>query len=304
MDFILGSNDTEKTTCLLNLANQYIIDNKITKENGYIILFTPPINSDNSDGQNKNKYIFQQYFTAFCPQMKDNMDLIKFYPINNINQAFGLIDNFRIISREKKGLKLILIDELNNIIQPWVSSSLKIFDEAKENQDYSFLYYCEIFQRFLSKIILLQKAFSPCQCFISININLADHLSTLKYGQKIFNSIYPYIRNIYNLNYLQFDNSVSFDEIKLIINKKTDKINFEIIKDEENKEIYIEEIKNEFIKSKEKNFENKNYNSFSREKTRNWFKKNLEFFIYNINKFKAKKKEFERMKLYKEEENN
>ena len=42
MDFIIGSNETEKTTCLIEMANKFIFENGINRKNGYILLFTPP----------------------------------------------------------------------------------------------------------------------------------------------------------------------------------------------------------------------------------------------------------------------
>ena len=42
MDFLFGSQNIDKTTCLIHLANQFIINNNIKPNNGYILMFTPP----------------------------------------------------------------------------------------------------------------------------------------------------------------------------------------------------------------------------------------------------------------------
>ena len=60
MNFLLGSQYTDKTTCLIHIANQFIINHKINSGNGYILLFTPP-HSENPQNiqntQNKKGYI-------------------------------------------------------------------------------------------------------------------------------------------------------------------------------------------------------------------------------------------------------
>ena len=56
MDFLFGPQNIDKTTCLIHLADQFIINNKIKSNNGYILLFTPPnspVQANNTKTQNK-----------------------------------------------------------------------------------------------------------------------------------------------------------------------------------------------------------------------------------------------------------
>ena len=54
MDFLFGPQNNDKTTCLLHLANQFILNNNIKPNNGYILLFTPP-HSENPKSNEKSQ---------------------------------------------------------------------------------------------------------------------------------------------------------------------------------------------------------------------------------------------------------
>ena len=54
MNFIFGAQNVEKTTCLMHLANEFILNNQINKSNGYLLLFTPP-HSKNIENKVKAK---------------------------------------------------------------------------------------------------------------------------------------------------------------------------------------------------------------------------------------------------------
>ena len=321
MDFILGSNETEKTTCLLELANKYIIENNINSSNGYILLFTPPHFQNNNDNIISNKiknkgYFFKEYLTNYMPQMKENMNLIKGYALNNYSYAFGLINNFLILSEKSKGLKLILIDDITSIVNPWINEIIKKkvntakSEEKKniENLNNILLIYNEVFQQFLSKIKSLQKCYQ-IQCFISLNINISDHINFTKISPRIFNAIFPFIRTIFYLKNIPSENKIAFNEIRLILNPRTDKINYEII-DEQEKNDNQENINNisvkddkfldEYINKKEKKLK-KNNNFKSYDNINIWMKDSISQFIYNINEFKVFQKKIEEQKKKEED---
>jgi hypothetical protein len=308
MDFILGSNDKEKTTCLLHMANEYIIDNKINSNNGYILLFTPPLSESSNDSlkQKKNIYNFNQYFTDYKQNYKDNMNLIKCYTLNSAGKAYGIINNFRIISNENKGLKLILIDDITTLIRSWANDTinkqiLKSKPDEKENiksfNNVLFIYN-GIFQQFLSKIISLQNCYQ-CNCFITIDINISEHLSFSQISPQIFNAIFPYTRNIFYLN--KSNDKIICNELKLFLYARTNKIMYEILESDD------ENINDLFLKEKIEKLEkrSKQIKKFlTEEKYKNWMKKVLDDFVQNINNFNELKKQLEEKKKLNEEEDS
>lgn len=322
MDFILGPDETEKTTCLLEMANKYIIENNIKPNNGYILLFTPPHfqnNNDNpiSNGKNKKGYIFNEYFTNYMPQMKENMHLIKGYSLNSSSYAFGLINNFLILSEKSKGLKLILIDDITNIVKPWVNdlinkkASMAKKEDKKniESQNNRLFIYNEVFQQFLSKIKSLQKCYQ-IQCFVSLNINIYDHINFTKKSPKIFKAIFPFIRNIFFLNNISSMDTITFNELRLSLNPRNDKINYEIIDEKEKEKNDIQENNNnemsndikllyEYINKKERKLNKSNFNNY--EKIRIWMKDSINQFVNNINEFKIFQKKIDEQKKKEEE---
>ena len=308
MDFILGSNDKEKTTCLLHMANEYIIENKINSSNGYILLFTPPLSEFSNDSlkQKNNLYNFNQYFTDYKQDYKDNMNLIKCYTLDSAGKAYGIINNFRLISNQNKGLKLILIDGITTLIRSWVNDTLqKQISGSKPDEKESvgslnnvLLVYNEIFQQFLSKIISLQKCYQ-CNCFITIDINISDHLSFSKESPKIFNAIFPFIRNIFYLNKL--NDKIICNELKLFLHARTNKIMYEILENDD------ENINDLFLKEKIEKVEKRTKqikNFLTGEKYKNWMKNVLDDFVQNINNFNELKKQLEEKKKLNEEEDS
>ena len=319
MDFILGSKETEKQTCLLEMANKYIIDNEINKSNGFILLFTPPHSNQEmrevkDNNQNKKVYNFNQYLTTYMPNSKENLDLIKTYFLKTSSQAFGLIDNFRLISNEK-GVRLVLIDDVTSIINPWVNELLKNqLLKAKQteerekitNQDNILLIYNEVFQQFLSKVTALQKDYQ-IPCFITLNLDISDHMNFRKNSTKIFNAIYPFVRTIHYLSKVQGEDSIIFNELQLRINLRTDKIFYEIKKEEENKnkskenendyksEIFFDRCLSEYIEKKDK--KNKNdKNEFNYDEWKKYIKDGIGTFVNNINQFLIMKKQMDERK--------
>lgn len=313
MDFILGSKETEKTTCLIEIANKFIIENGINRNNGYILLFTPrysqhmDITDLNINNKNIKNYHFTQYFTKYMPTAMENMNLIKCYELSTASYAFGLIDNFRLLSEKSKGIKLILIDDITSIINPWINEIIKNkvnsakIEERKiiEEQNNILFVYNEIFQQFLSKIISLQKCFQV-QCFVSLNINISDHINFAKYSSKIFNAIFPYIRTSYYLSKLSNESKIIFNEFRLTLNARNDKIEYLIISNEEkdNYEKNIDENDIDYIylkefigKKKKKNQKLKNLVSL--EKIKNWIKITIGEFVNNINNYKEFKEKIE-----------
>ena len=314
MDFILGSKETEKTTCLIEMANKFILENGINRNNGYVLLFTPKhsqnmdINDPNINNKRAKDYHFIQYLTKYMPNSIENMDLIKCYELSSASYAFGLIDNFRLLSEKSKGIKLILIDDITNIINPWIneimnnkinsakSEEMKNLEESNNN---ILFIYNEIFQYFLSKIISLQKCFQA-QCFVSLNINISDHINFTKYSPKIFNAIFPYIRTSYYLSKLANENKIIFNEFRLALNTRNDKIEYLIIGNEEkdNYDKNIDEKDNDYILLKEfidkKKKKNKNLkNAVSLEKVKSWMKFSIGEFVNDINNYKIFKEKLE-----------
>lgn len=323
MDFFFGPKQTEKTTLLLELANKFILENGIKSNNGFILLFTPPqINDTITDedintnlkqdykkyakvNKNKNKeYKFIQHLTRYMPTAKENMELIKGYELSSESYAFGLIDNFISISSKIKGLKLILIDGITNIINNWFNETIKKYmnsakNEEKKNIEKSYLFiYNEIFKNFLYKIVCLQKSYQV-QCFITIDIDKSDQYNFGKYSPKIFNIILPYVRNSFYLSVK--DDQINFNESKLKINEINDTIEF-VIKNELNETIEDENnidyiIRKNYIEKKCKNINNEeNY-----EKNNEWLKKGIDNFIKNINNFKFYLKQMEDQNKIEEE---
>ena len=320
MDFIFGSNETEKTTCLLEMANKFIFENGINRKNGYILLFTPPysqnMNNNNPIINKKSKkvYNFIQHLTRYMPNIKENMDLIKGYELKNFSYAFSLIDNFRLLSDKSKGLKLILIDDISNIIELWLNdimdnkNNYSNKDKDKKCGQDVYIYY-EIFQQFLSKITSLQKCYQ-IQCFISLNINISDHINFTQNSPKIFRAIFPFIRTSYYLSKLPNDDIINFNEFRLCLNVRNGKYEYNIIDDEneenENNEnnIYENDIDyiylKEFIEKKKK--KNKKYkNATPLEKVNLWMKNTIGQFVNNINKYKIFKKHLEEQNKQEED---
>jgi hypothetical protein len=305
MDFIFGPPEAEKTTCLLHLANQYIIDNNIKPNTGYILFLTPPhteIGPENKELQNQKGYVFKQYFTNYQPQMKNNMDLIKPYILGNIIRAFGLMDNFRLISNKVKGLKLILIDDIIRIITPWVKEIInRKYNMAKpEEKEYIIsqnnksLIFNDVFQQFLKKISLVQKCYK-CPCFVSININKPEDI---KNSTRIFNSIYPFAKSSFLISQKLDDKSIFYNEANMFLDLKTDKIEFKV-NNEDNNDFskmdktflaeYINKIEKETKKKEDENYIDIKY-------TKSWIKNTLDTFLECINDYKEKMNEFEQQK--------
>ncbi len=310
MDFILGSNNTEKTTCLLHMANEYIIENKINANNGYVLLFSPPFSENESfDSINQNKsYNFNQYFTNYKEKYKENMNLIKCYTINNLSKAYGIINNFILISYENKGLKLILIDNIEIIINSLAEEKkkkqiIKVKPEDRPKIDNNIKYYNylfnEIFQEFLSKILFLQQRYQ-CKCFITIDMNISKRFNFSKNSPEIlFNAIFPYIRTIFYLN--KENDKIIYNELHLFLNQKSNKIIYEILEDDEN-ENKIDD--HSFLKEKIEKLEKKAKqmkNFITNEKYKNWIKNVLDDFVKNMNHFNELKKQLEEKKRLNQE---
>ena len=335
MDFIFGAIETEKTTCLLELGNKFILENHIKQSNGYILLFTPPcinnndnneekININNKENTNLKKikhhrnhkdYKFKQYLTRYMPKANENMELIKAYELHSASYAFGLIDNFILLSSKSKGIKLILIDDITCIINLWFNEIIKkkvnsVKNDEKKNieeQKNILFIYNEIFQKFLSKVISLQKSFHA-QCFITLNINISEHINFTKYSPKILNAIFPYIRTSYYLSKLPNDDKIIFNESKLILNTRNEKTEFIIIDEEKggNNEKNLDEndidyiLLKEFIeKKKKKNRKLKNASKL--EEVDDWMKNAIGEFINNINKYKVFMKKMEEQNKQEED---
>ena len=288
MNFIFGSQNIEKTTCLIHLANEFILNNKIKQNNGYILLFTPP-HLKNTEKNAKTKdtkeidYNFVQYFTCYSPEYAENLDLIKCYILTNLEKSCNLLNNFIQISQKNKGLKLILIDDLTNIIHPWV----KYYVEEKiENMIYN-----QVFQYFLRQISLLQKSYQA-QCLITIKLDPTDRIYYTKYEQKIFNAIFPFVRNTFFFQKLD-ENQIDLEEVTLVLNRKVNKI-------ELSKETKKLDLADQLLKEM---LEDKNIKYKKNELSDNsWIKKSLGDFIESFNEFS--KNQIETMKKYKEEEDS
>ena len=307
MDFIFGPPEAEKTTCLLHLANQYIIDKNLKPNTGYILFLTPPhteISSENKELQNQKGYIFKQYFTNYQPQMKNNMDLIKSYILGNSTRAFGLMDSFRLISHKVKGLKLILIDDILRIITPWVKELInKKYNmakpEEKENiisQNSKSFTFNDVFQRFLEKVSLVQNCYK-CPCFVSININ---KLEDIKNSSRIFNSIFPFAKSSFLISQKLDDKSIFYNEVNMFLDSKTDKIEFRVINNENNSDflkmdkIFLDEYINKTEKETKKK-DDENYIDLKYMKS--WIKSNLDIFVECINDYKEKINQMEQQKM-------
>ena len=299
MYFLLGSQNIDKTTCLIQLANQFIVNNNISAKNGYILLFTPP-HSDtplNNQTQIKKGYNFIQYFTRYAPQYKSNIDLIKCYTLDNFEKSCDLINNFRIISNENKGLKLILIDDITWIINPWVEEVIKKRKnkvkpeerQAFERDKNILLIYNQIFQYFLKLISLLQKSYN-IDCFITINLDISDRIYFTKNAPRIFNAIFPFIQKTFYFHKSDEEEQIDFEEVKLILNMKTNKIEFCEI----NQKKDITDIKDTLLNEY---FENNNFKI--NRKYEEWIINSIGDFVDNMNDFK--RKIIERMKQQQEE---
>ena len=303
MNFIFGSQNIEKTTCLIHLANEFILNNKIKQNNGYILLFTPP-HLKNTEKNAKAKdvkeidYNFVQYFTSYSPEYTNNLDLIKCYELTSLEQSCNLLKNFIQISHRNKGLKLILIDDLTNIIHPWVKyyaedkiKSLSREQLKKDKEKIENLIYNQIFQYFLEQISLLQKSYQA-QCLVTIQLDQTDRIYYAKYEQKIFNAIFPYARSSFFLQKSE-DNQIDFEEFKLILNGKTNKI--ELSHDKQNFYI-IEQLLKEKLELMNRKYKNNEFIDNS------WVKKSIGSFVESFNVFS--KNQIESMKKYQEEEDS
>lgn len=245
MDFLFGPLNTDKTTCLIHLANQFIIEKDIKLNNGYILLFTPhhstnPLEKENT--QINKGYNFIQKFTEYSPEYKNNLNLIKSYILNNFEKSCDLINNFRLISKENKGLKLILIDDITSIVHPWISEIISRKKNRAKNDEKSkidssqnlILIYNQVFQYFLTQISLLQKCYQ-IPCFITVNLDLLDKIYFEKNSQMIFNAVFPFVRSCFFFQKSE-ENQIDFEEKKLILNNKTNKI--EVSECQQNKQNY------------------------------------------------------------------
>jgi len=307
MDFIFGPPEAEKTTCLLHLANQYIIDKNIKPNTGYILFLTPPhteIGPENREHQNQKGYVFKQYFTNYQPQMKNNMDLIKPYILGNIIRAFGLLDNFRLIANKVKGLKLILIDDIIRIITPWVKEIInKKYNIAKpEEKEYIIsqnnksLTFNEVFQQFLRKISKVQNCYK-CPCFISININKSEDIKNSKI---IFNSIYPFAKSNFLLSQKLDDKSIFYSDVNMFLDSKTDKIEFKVVNNENSNDIskMDKTLLAEYIQKTEKETKKKDDENYIDLKLmKSWIKNTLDRFVDCINDYKEKMNQIEQQKM-------
>lgn len=325
MDFIFGSKETEKTTLLLELANKYISENSINYKNGFILLFTPPQTSDSdadlnsnlnkADNQNlkknksrhkNNEYKFIQHLTRYIPTAKESIDIIKGYELTSASYAFGLIDNYLFTSSKSRNLKLILIDDITTIINIWFNEIIKkkmnlAKNEEKKSIEKNFLFmYNEIFQKFLSKIVNLQKTYQT-QCFITLNIDISDHINFSKYSPKIFNAIFPFIRTSYYLINSHNDEGIIFHECKLILEGKNDKIDLCIVDkgmQNENNIDYL--MRKEYFEKKNKKNKKLKY-EINYSKTNEWVKKGIRDFVKNINNYKIYVKKLEEQNKIEEE---
>ena len=250
------------------------------------------------------------------PNIKENMDLIKGYELKNLTYAFGILDNFRLLSDKSKGLKLILIDNISNIINSWVKEIVnnKANSANEEQKKYYqstsyFLYiFNDIFQQFLSKITSIQKCYQ-IQCFISLNINISDHIEFTKYSQRNFRAIFPFIRTAYYLSKLPNEDIIIFNEFRISLNGRNEKYEYNIIDNENEdnnneKNIYENDIDylylKEFIEKKKKK-NKKCKNATPLDKVNEWMKNTIGEFVNNINKYKIFKKQLEEQNKQEED---
>ena len=295
MDFLFGPQNIDKTTCLIHLANQFIINNKIKSNNGYILLFTPPnspVQANNTKTQNKKEYTFVQNFTKYSPEYLNNIYLIKCYSLSNFEKSCDLINNFILISQKNKGLKLILIDDLTGIIHPWINEIInnkkgkaKKEERAKIDSNKNvLLIFHQVFQYFLSQISLLQKCYKA-QCLISIHLDPSDRIYFSKNSSRIFNVIFPHIRSSFLFQKSEEENQIDFEEVKLELNMKTSKFEFSGFNPSEKIADFRDNFLEEFIDKKEKESNNKNK---IKELDENWIKKAIEDFVEKINEYQKK----------------
>ena len=312
MNFLFGSQFIDKTTCLIHLANQFIINNNIKSNNGYLLLFTPPhsdISLNNQNTQIKKGYNFIQYFTCYAPQYKDNIDLIKCYTLSNFEKSCDLINNFRTISSENKGLKLLLIDDITSIINPWVNDIInKRKDNAKpeerkiiESSKNILLIYNQVFQYFLTQISLLQKSYK-IECFITINLDSSDRIYFTKNSPRIFNAIFPFIQKTFYFHKSDEENQIDFEEVKLFLNMKTNKIELTEINQNEDSA----DIKDKLLETFFEKYEKKNKYKNNRKKNEEWLRNTIGNFVDNMNDLKRKLMEKMRQKEeeYEEEDSS
>ena len=295
MDFLFGCQNIDKTTCLIHLANQYIINNNIKSNDGYILLFTPPFSPNSANDvntQRENAYNFVQHFTSYCPENKDNVDLIKCYALSNFEKSCDLITNFRLLSKEIKGLKLILIDDLTSIINRWmIDINSKRKDKIKkedrsinETNKNLLLIYNQVFQYFLSQISILQKCYQV-QCLITINLDPSNRIHFSKNAPRIFNAIFPFIRSSFLFQKSDEENQIDFEEVMLSLNMKNNKIEFSEFKQNENNLDFRDKFLDELINKKEKKSKNK---TKQKELDEDWIKKAIGDFVEKINDYKKK----------------
>ena len=302
MEFIFGPPEAEKTTCLLHLANQYIIEKNIKPNTGYILFLTPPhteIDPKNKELHNQKGYVFKQYFTNYQPQFKNNMDLIKPYILGNSTKGFGLMDNFRLISSKIKGLKLILIDDIIRIITPWVKEIINkkyslAKPEEKENiisQNYKSLIFNDTFQQFLLEISSVQNCYK-CPCFISININKSEDI---KNSARIFNSIYPFVHSSFYISQKLNEQNIFYSDVKMFLDSKNNKIEFKVINNENNYVIseLDRKLLTEYMNKMEKKTKNIDENYIDLNDMKTWIKNTLELFVEYINNYKDKMNQLE-----------
>ena len=227
------------------------------------------------------------------------MDLIKCYTLNNFEKSCDLINNFRMISNENKGLKLILIDDIISMINPWVNDIIsKKKEKAKQEEKQSvdnpkniFLIYNQVFQNFLTHISLLQNAYK-IQCFITINIDVSDRIYFNQNSPRIFNAIFPFIQSTYYFHKSDEENQIDFEEIKLVLNMKTNKIELTEINQNENNT----DLKDTLL---EKLFGKKDKSKIIKINKNDWIINTIGNFVDTINEFK--KKFIEKMKQKEEE---
>lgn len=303
MDFLFGSQSIDKTTCLIHLANKFIVDKDLKPSNGYILLFTPSSLSNPSmkeKKQIKKGYNFVQHFTEYSHHFKKNLDLIKCYTLSSFDKSCDLINNFRLISRENRGLKLILIDDITSIISLWTTEIINQRKNRAKKEERTIiesnlnttLIFHQIFQYFLTQISLLQKSYK-IHCFIAIDLDPFDKIYFSKNASRIFNAIFPFVRSSFFFQKSE-ENQIDFEENKLALNKKTNKI--ELSEYKQNQQVFEFDGKplGDLNDDEENKIENKNEN-FSVNKE--WLKHTIGDFVENFNDYIIKK-------LTKEKEEN
>ena len=190
-----------------------------------------------------------------------------------------------------------------NIINLWVniiinSQKNKAKPEEKQSVEKGsniLFIYQQVFKFFLSQISSLQRCYQ-IQCFISINLDKNDNIYFSKNSPRIFNAIFPYIRNCFLLQKSNIENQIDFEEIKLYFNMKTNKI--EISNPSQKEPIFDtkDKLLKEFLNEQGKNFGNIKNKELNNE----WIKNSIGMFVENFNEFKRKQIEY--LKKIKEEE--